>query len=195
MAGKDQLLDPKMDGKEQLFGVIISEFEQQLDKALDNTGLQGDDRQALRSKYTQSFNQNIKFGVMKTFGELAATETPATATDLTKQSEEDLSADDIERMQGAMESAASKRSRYPEKCGAMLKKTLATNYKTLNVLQAVSPVVELDQIKAFEDPSRAASLETTSANIHQCKVGISESLEKAGRLINAYNILDSNNKD
>ena len=36
MAGKDQLLDPKMDGKEQLFGVIISEFEQQLDKGQYN---------------------------------------------------------------------------------------------------------------------------------------------------------------
>jgi len=167
----------------------MREFELQVNEAFKKCpDMDEQDKQDLKFKYMEQFGQNIKYGIKKTFGVCG---TPGAAADLPL--EDDVTVDDIESMQYAMANATSRRARYPKAMSEKLEKTLEANYKTLQVLKADIPEIEIGNPTGSTNLDlQRNSLQAASNTIKACQKKLTDSLEKPDRLITAFNIIKSN---
>ncbi|XP_023339443.1 uncharacterized protein LOC111709771 isoform X1 [Eurytemora carolleeae] len=188
----------------ELMRAVIEAFEIQLEQALSTLDLQEESKKALKQKYLQSFTNNIQFGLKKTFGECEVDSTlaAAAAVDLpaAEGTSDEVTPEDIEKMQHAMAIAASKRARYPNKGAKILKEILNTNYNLLKDLKAdvsgmnipdPSSVQDGVDPRSFQD-HHEDSVEKTAKTLQACKGEFLDCEKRAKRIIKAYNILRNN---
>lgn len=180
-----------MSALESVIAATMAKFEERLREGLDSTEATPEEAEILRAKFTDAFAENIRLGLVKTFGTLAAI-APGTAADL--QPENEVMAAEVEQMQNALETVVSMRARYPEVVSKTLDITLTRNRETLKILKA--DVTVPDAKIPESDPSlrqvHEEGLKTAKQVVEQSRDNISEALEKSSRLLKAFEILESN---
>lgn len=177
-----------MAGLEAVVGRAVARFQERLAEAMEETEATPDQQDLLRNKFTEVFAENVRLGLVKTFGRMA----PGTAADL--QPEEERTAAELDSMQEKLEIVVDKRARYPIKASHTLDRILANNRDTLKILKAevTVPVVKMTAPDTGVQQMRNLELEAAQAALAQCKEQVTESADRSERFLTAFSILRSN---
>jgi len=171
--------------------VILATFQSSLDKKLEEeSNLSAADKQALRDRFMTHFKQNLHYSLVTCYGKRT---TPAPTPPTAAETE----ADQVERLYNAVNTATSRRARYPSKAAKMLDKTLSTNQEILRMLKADAAVMGeacLNEAKVSEDmiSNRANNINSLADDIDECKRNFLANSEKIKSLSQSFQILQNN---
>jgi len=181
----------------RLLESIISAFSAQVDTQLSSSSLSDDQRQALRARHVQTFTDNLKFGIMKSFG---STDTIAESVG-TDENADDVTPDDLDRLQDAMIETTYKRARAPAKAAKLHRAMYAEQIRLLQtkpVTLASLAVTESDSDdcesghQAMEDAGESCQL--AAQTLRDCVQLQVELVSRADQIETAYTILENNRR-
>ena len=182
----------------RLLESIISAFSAQIDTQLSSSSLSDDQRQALRARHVQTFTDNLKFGLMKCFG---STDTTIAESVRTDENADDVTPDDLDRLQDAMIDATYKRARAPAKAAKLHRAMYAEQTRRLQtkpVILASLAVTESDSDdceighQAMEDAGESCQL--AAQTLRDCVQLQVELVSRADQIETAYTILENNRR-